>query len=183
MVYQNISNVHLLYSPIYFFIHNSITKYYWQHFAKPLVKTFRKTCNVFLSCVYSAQIWSAAEKQFHCGFMPTISNPSICLSVSIRTDCSDRFSRPVYAISACNSASWVNLNVISNTMRARYSTGSCFDEWSRFVFLMPVDRAEERGGERSRGEAACCTKQEKRRPFVAPRAAGLTLSLCDYCFY
>ena len=42
---QKKSNVHLLYSFICFFIHNSITKYYWQDFAKPLGKAFRKTSN------------------------------------------------------------------------------------------------------------------------------------------
>ena len=44
MVYQIKSNVHLLYSFIHVFIHNSITKYYWQNFAKPLAKEFRKNC-------------------------------------------------------------------------------------------------------------------------------------------
>ena len=37
-----VSNVHLLYSFIHVFIYNSITNYYWQNFAKPLAKAFRK---------------------------------------------------------------------------------------------------------------------------------------------
>ena len=37
-----ISNVHLMYSFICIFISNSITKYYWQNFVKPLAKAFRK---------------------------------------------------------------------------------------------------------------------------------------------
>ena len=36
MTYQNILNVHLLYLFIHIFVHNSITKYYWQNFAKDI---------------------------------------------------------------------------------------------------------------------------------------------------
>ena len=36
-----ISNVHLLYSFIHVFIYNSITKCFWQNFAKPLAKAFK----------------------------------------------------------------------------------------------------------------------------------------------
>ena len=43
MVYQKISNVHLLCAFIHVLIHNSFTKYYWQNFAKPLAKALRKT--------------------------------------------------------------------------------------------------------------------------------------------
>ena len=35
--------MYLLYSFICFLIHNLITKYYWQHFVKPLANAFRKT--------------------------------------------------------------------------------------------------------------------------------------------
>ena len=42
------SNVHLLHSFIHVFIHNSITKYFWQNFTKSLAaKAFRKTSNQF----------------------------------------------------------------------------------------------------------------------------------------
>ena len=37
------SNVYILYSFIDIFIYNSIIKYYWENFAKPLAKAFRKT--------------------------------------------------------------------------------------------------------------------------------------------
>ena len=58
MVNQIKSNVHLLYSFIHIFIHNSITKYYWQNFARSLAKAFRKTSSI------SFQSWP--EKQlFH----------------------------------------------------------------------------------------------------------------------
>ena len=43
-----ISNVHLLYSFIHVFIYNSITKCFWQNFAKPLAKAFRKTSIILL---------------------------------------------------------------------------------------------------------------------------------------
>ena len=48
MVYQERLNVHLLYSFVRAFIHNSITKYYWQNFSKPLAKAFRKTSTSIL---------------------------------------------------------------------------------------------------------------------------------------
>ena len=43
IVYPKKPNEHLLYSFIHVFIHNSITKYCWQNFAKALAKAFRKT--------------------------------------------------------------------------------------------------------------------------------------------
>ena len=45
MVYQK-SNADLVYAFIHVFIHNCSTKYFWQDFAKPLAKAFRKN----LSC-------------------------------------------------------------------------------------------------------------------------------------
>ena len=45
MVYQIKSNVNLLYSFIHVFIYNSIIKCFWQNFAKPLAKVFRKISN------------------------------------------------------------------------------------------------------------------------------------------
>ena len=46
------SNVHLLYSSIHVFIHNSITKYNWQNFAKPLAKAFRKNSIVLCGIIH-----------------------------------------------------------------------------------------------------------------------------------
>ena len=46
MAYQIKLNVHLLYSFVHVFIHNSITKcFFGKCFAKPLAKAFRKTSN------------------------------------------------------------------------------------------------------------------------------------------
>ena len=44
-LYQNQLYIYCIHFFI-FFIHNCITKYYWQNFTKPLTKVFRKTTNV-----------------------------------------------------------------------------------------------------------------------------------------
>ena len=52
MVYQIKSHVHLLYSFIHVFIHNSITKCLGKSFAKPLAKAFRKTSVLVINCEF-----------------------------------------------------------------------------------------------------------------------------------
>ena len=69
MVNQIKSNVHLLYSFIYAFIHNSITSVFGKRFAKHLGKAFRKNSNDIhhtmplmhgLHCM-KATLWSAYQ--------------------------------------------------------------------------------------------------------------------------
>ena len=51
--FTKISNVYLLYSFIHVFIHNSITKYYWQKFFQTFDKNVYKT---FIVCV-KVNLW------------------------------------------------------------------------------------------------------------------------------